>query len=128
MGIDSGTVPGLSTEKLIDRHIEVLSSDVPESNIDGAYGAHDGRATKVAPPVHILPMMLDAEGVLAHEVLLVLFHRLCRRLKIAPRPRLTQPRNTRVGVDADKEKPTGKYEFNIRDLHQSHPNTKHSSS
>ena len=46
----------------------MFAGDIPQRNVDGADGAHDGGAAKVAGAVHILPVVLDTKRVLTNQV------------------------------------------------------------
>ena len=66
--VDPTTVAHVPAEELVDGHLEVLAGDVPERDVDGAERTHHRRAAEVAPAVHVLPVVLDPQRVLAHQV------------------------------------------------------------
>ena len=68
--VDASFVAHFAAEKLVGGHAEVLAGDVPEGDIDGAERAHDGGAAEVAPTVEVLPVVLDAQGILTDQVAL----------------------------------------------------------
>ena len=68
--VDAGFVAHFSAEKLVGGHAEVLAGDIPEGDVDGAERAHDGGAAEVAPAVEVLPVVLDAQGILADQIAL----------------------------------------------------------
>ena len=81
----------------------MFAGDIPQCNVDGADGAHDGGAAKVAGAVHVLPVVLDAEWVLTNQVASELTDNALGALQIAPRTCLTQARDAFIGVDLDKQ-------------------------
>ena len=57
-----------AAQKLVDRYVQGLAQNVPQGNINGTHsGALDAAAGEKAAPVHHLPQMLDAAGILAHQ-------------------------------------------------------------
>ena len=68
MVVDTRFVAHLAAEKLVGRDTEMFAGDVPEGDVDRAERAHDGGAAEVAPAVEVLPVVLDAERVLADQV------------------------------------------------------------
>ena len=59
MYVDPDLVTAFATYELVDWCVEVLSSDVPQCDVDGTDGSHDRCAAKMAVPVHVLPVVLD---------------------------------------------------------------------
>ena len=115
--VDPRPVPGLAAHELVHGHAEVLSGDVPEGDVEGADRAHDGGAAKVAEPVHVLPVVLDAQRVLADQVASELVDGRLRRLEEAPRARLADARQPCVGVDLREQVPVDRYRLDGGDLH-----------
>ena len=90
--VDPRLVARLAAEQLVHRHAEVLAGDVPQGDVDGAQRAHDGRATKVRRAVQVLPVVLDAQWVLADQVVRPLGDDLLGGLEVAPGAGLAQAR------------------------------------
>ena len=99
----------------------MLAGDVPQGDVDGAEGAHDRRAAEVAGPVHVLPVVLDQQGVLADEVPAELVDGGGGGLEEAPGTRLAVADDAGVGVDlreqvsVDRQGFDGGY-FHVRNL------------
>src|SRR5918912_58473 len=85
------TAPRPPAEELVDGGAEVLAGDVPEGDVDGAEGAHDGGAAEVGGAVEVLPVVLDAERVLADQVAAEFAHDGCGRLEEPPGAGLAEP-------------------------------------
>ena len=107
--VDLESVAAGAAQQFIDRNPERLALDVPESLIDAGDGAHDLRAAAVeAAPVHHLPDVLNAGGVLAGDQPAELLHAGAHRIGTPLDNRLSPAGNSFVGVDL-QEKPAGRY-------------------
>ena len=101
--VDAGPVAHAASHELVRGHAEVLARDVPKGDVDGAECAHDCRAAEVAGPVHVLPVVLDQEGVLADEVAAELVNGGGGGLEEAPCAGLAVADDTGVGVDLGEQ-------------------------
>ena len=118
--IDARAVAHLSAEQLVDRRLEMLAGDVPQGDVDGADGCHDRRAAEGAPAVEILPVMLDPQRVLAHQVAGELLDGGLRGFQKAPGAGLAQAREPGVRLDLDQQvlvEPDG---LDAADAHRRH--------
>ena len=95
----------------------MLAGDVPEGDVDGAESAHDGRAAEVAGAVHVLPVVLDEQGVLADEVAAELVDGGGGGLEEAPRAGLAVADYAGVGVDLREQVAVDREGFDGGDLH-----------
>ena len=76
----------------------MFAGNVPQGDVHGAESAHHRRAAKVAPTVHILPMVLDSQRVLADQVALERFNCSGRRLQKPPSAGLAQTGDAGVSI------------------------------
>src|ERR1700716_2297964 len=81
----------------------MFSSDIPQADVDGAQCAHDGRATKVGRAAQVLPVVLDPEWVLTHEVVSPLGDDLLGGFEVTPGACLAQASDAGVGVHLDEQ-------------------------
>jgi len=58
--VDAGLVARLAAQQLVTGHAKMLAGDIPQGDVDSTQSAHDGRPTKVRPPVQVLPVVFDA--------------------------------------------------------------------
>jgi hypothetical protein len=75
-------------------------------------------AAKVRPAIEVLPVVLDAQRVLAEQVGGPLFDDGGRGLEIAPRARLAQAGEAGVGLDLDKEIAVDENGLYVGDFHR----------
>src|SRR5262249_25349133 len=89
----------------MNRGLIVLTGQIPQGDIDSTELSHHDRATEVRPPIHILPVMLDTERILANEIFRKFID--CRRRGFGKSPGagLTQPFQTIVSSNFNKQKP-----------------------
>ena len=116
--VDTQAVARLAAQQLIDRYPEVLAGDVPEGDVDGAEGAHDGRAAKVARAVEVLPVMLDPQRVLADQVGRELVDDGLARLEVAPGARFAQSHDALIGLDLDEQVTVDRNRLDPNDFHR----------
>ena len=79
----------------------MFAFDVPQRDVDGGDGAHDGGASEGGHAVEVLPVVFDAQGVLADEVV---FEDVDDGLDgggVAPAGGLAEAGEAGVGGDAD---------------------------
>ena len=67
--VDPHRVPAFSAQELVDRHPVEFARDVPQRNVDGAQRPHHSGSPEMEAAVHILPVVLDAQRVLADHIL-----------------------------------------------------------
>ena len=101
--ITSHFVPAFSAEKLVDRHAQGLALDVPKGDIDGGECAHDHGTPEIHAAVQIIPVMFDAKGVLADEIVREAPENALHAVKEAPGPGLADAVNALVGGDFDEQ-------------------------
>ena len=69
VAVDTDAVTHGATKKLVDGNAVVFPSDIPERLVNAGYGGHeDGAASEEGRPVHVLPVVLDAQRILADQV------------------------------------------------------------
>ena len=106
MVVDAGFIAHLTTEHLVHGNAEVLACNVPQSDVDGADAAHDGRASEMAGAVHVLPVVLDEKRVLADEIgRELILDGGGGGLEVTPGAGLADARYALVGMDLDKQVP-----------------------
>src|SRR5579859_3712424 len=110
-------VARLAAQQRIYRHAKMLAGDVPQRNVDGAERAHDRRAPKMSGAVHVLPVVLDAQRVLAHQVMSEFGDDLLGGLQKTPCACLSEPNDASVSVHLDKQISIDRQGFDARDLH-----------
>jgi len=115
--VDAGLVARGAAEELVGRDAEVLARDVPEGDVERGERAHDRRAPEVGPAVEVLPVVLDPQRILAEQVALEGLHRLRGRFQEAPRARLAEPDDPRVGMDLHEQVAVHEKRLDGRDLH-----------
>ena len=96
-------VAALAAQQLINRHAQGLALDIPEGDVDGGQSAHEDGAAKVHAAVEIIPVVLNAEGILADEIALHLFQHAHAAVQIAPGADFAGAVDAGIGVDLDKE-------------------------
>ena len=68
MGVADDLVSHRTSQQLVDGHVQRLALDVPQGDVDGAYGTGiDLVRWKEAAPEHMLPQPLGAERVLPDD-------------------------------------------------------------
>ena len=101
--VASHLVPAFSAEKLVDRHAQGLTLDVPEGDVDGGECAHDHGTTEIHAAVQIVPVVFDSEGVLADEIVREAPENALHTVEEAPGPGLAGAVNAFVGGDFDEQ-------------------------
>ena len=94
-------VARVAAEEVPDGGLVSLSFYVPQGDIDGADGAGQSGASEGSHAVHVLPVVLDARGVLADEVFAALLGDGVGGLHVGPAGRLPDAVSAVVGSDAD---------------------------
>ena len=69
VGVHPHRVPAFAAQKLVDRHPVEFARNVPQRDVDGAQRPHHSGSPEMEAAVHILPVMLDAQRVLADQIL-----------------------------------------------------------
>ncbi len=61
-------VSGVSAEEVPNGNLKSFAFDVPEGDIDGADGAGKGGTSERPHAIHVLPVVLNAGGGLADQI------------------------------------------------------------
>ena len=115
--VDAGLVADLAAQQVVDGNAKVLAFDVPQRDVNGGDGAHDGRTTEMRGAVHHVPMVLDQPRVFAHQVLAKLADSGFGGFQMAPGARLTESGDAFVGGNLDEEVAVDGQGFDFGDLH-----------
>ena len=117
MVIDAGEVAASSAQKLATRQIQRFSQNIPECDVDRTERPHNCGASKMGPPIEILPVVLDLSRVLADEITLEGLHGLGGCLQVPPGARFPDAADTRIGMDDHDQVAIEKERFDVRDFH-----------
>jgi hypothetical protein len=119
MRVDPDPVAGGAAEQLVDGCVEVLAGDVPQRLVHAGERGHEDRAApEEGRAVDVLPVVLDAERVLADQVVADLGDRGHPRAGLALERGLAPPHQPVVGRDLDEPRPGAGVELlDFRDLH-----------
>ena len=79
--------------------------------------AHDGRAAEVGRAIHVLPVVLDPQRVLADEIQAELLDHLLGRLQKTPGARLAEADDPGIGVDLHEQVAIDRQRLDASDLH-----------
>ena len=115
--VQANFVADVAAQQLPHRHLEVLALDVPEGDIHGRDGSHDGRTPEGSHAVEVLPVVFDAEGILADEVFFEDIDDALHGGGIAPAGGLTDAGQARVRGDADDVAVADEEGFDLFDFH-----------
>ena len=96
----------------------MLARDVPHCDVQRAQRSHDRRAPEVGVAVHILPVVFDAQRVLAHQVSREQLDSRLRRLQVTPRSRLADARDSLVRMNLREQVAAHADSFHFRYLHR----------
>ena len=115
--VDPDLVPALAAQQPVDRHLVVLAGDVVQGHVDGGDGRHDGGAPEVAVALHVLPVVLNIQRVLPHQIALEHLDGGGAGGKQAPGARLADAVKAVVGEHLGEDAAVGADDFYIGDDH-----------
>jgi len=106
--IHADAVANGSPEQLVHRNPKSLALDVPQRLVDARYGAAEDRTTAVEAALRKnLPVILDACGVAADEMLGELCNHRAHGIRVSFEARLAPANDTGVRLDPHEQPPRG---------------------
>ena len=115
--VDPHFIPALSAQKTIDWNTIELTGDVIECFIQSRDRAHHGCATEMAETIHILPVMLDIQRILPHQILTEHLDCFTGRCQQTPCAAFADAIQSIVCVDFGIDSPVCAQNFNTADFH-----------